>query len=471
MLAFGNRARLDLIPGLAENALPLKTIGDAMHIRNTVLRRVAQIELETDPAVRRRLGRFVVIGGGFSGVETAGELADCLRSIRRYYPRVAADELQVTLLQDQPRLLLELPERLGHAAHRSLCARGVDVRIGTRATGVSERAVALAGGETISTATVICTIGTRPNALVDRMTLPVERGRIVVDPDLSVRGTPGVWAIGDCASIVNARDGKLAPPTAQFAVREARHAAANLLATLDGTPTRAFDYKARGSMAAIGHMKGVAELFGIPLSGLPAWLLWRAYYLSQMPTLGTQGAHLRRVDVGDVLSDRHHASALHARARSVDPVASRKQMIARSDYFAGDVATDFGEIRPESFTVRLIPRHPDKRSHCCPPSKEKVMFTSNRSRARAAQSALLAGLLSLAVAAPALAGGCPADKVGNNPLTGAAKAPVGVTEMELAYIDLSKESVNLPSAACATVTWRSSPAVSFRCIRTPTGRR
>jgi NADH dehydrogenase len=286
VLAFGNRARLDLIPGLAEHALPLKTIGDAMHIRNTVLRRVAQIELETDPAVRRRLGHFVVIGGGFSGVETAGELVDCLRSIRRYYPRVAAGELKVTLLQDPPRLLLELSERLGLAAHRSLSARGVDVRTGARASCVSERAVALAGGEMISAATVICTIGTRHNVLVERMTLPVERGRIVVNPDLSVRDTPGVWAIGDCASIMNARDGKLAPPTAQFAVREARHAAANLLATLKGAPTRAFDYKARGSMAAIGHMKGVASLLGIPLSGLPAWLLWRAYYLSQMPTLG-----------------------------------------------------------------------------------------------------------------------------------------------------------------------------------------
>ena len=140
VLAFGNRARLDLIPGLAENALPLKTIGDAMHIRNMVLRRVAQIELETDPAVRRRLGHFVVIGGGFSGVETAGELVDCLSGIRRYYPRVARDELKVTLLQDQPRLLLELSERLGAAAHRSLTARGVDVRTGTRATCVGARA-------------------------------------------------------------------------------------------------------------------------------------------------------------------------------------------------------------------------------------------------------------------------------------------------------------------------------------------
>ena len=135
-------------------------------------------------------------------------------------------------------------------------------------------------------ATTICTIGAQPNALVWRMTIPVERGRIVVNPDLSVRDTPGVWAIGDCALVMNARDGKYAPPTAQFAVREARLAAANLLTVLRGGPTHAFDYKARGSMAAIGHMKGVADVFGIPLWGLPAWLLWRAYYLSQMPTLG-----------------------------------------------------------------------------------------------------------------------------------------------------------------------------------------
>ncbi len=286
VLAFGNRARLDLIPGLAENALPLKTIGDAMHIRNMVLRRVAQIELETDPAVRRRLGHFVVIGGGFSGVETAGELADCLSSIRRYYPRVGPDELRITLLQDQPRLLTELSERLGVAAHRSLTARGVDVRVGARAICVGARAVALAGAEMLPAATTICTIGTRPNALVERMTLPVERGRIVVNADLSVRDTPGLWAVGDCALVPNARDSKFAPPTAQFAVREARHLASNLLAVIVGGPTRAFDYKARGSMAAIGHMKGVADVFGIPLWGLPAWLLWRAYYLSQMPTLG-----------------------------------------------------------------------------------------------------------------------------------------------------------------------------------------
>jgi NADH dehydrogenase len=286
VLALGNRARLDLIPGLAEHALPLKTVGDAMHIRNMVLRRVAQIELEDDPAARRALGHFVVIGGGFSGVEVAGELIDCLRSIRRYYPRVAHDELKVTILQDQPRLLVELSERLGRAAEQSLAGRGVDVRTGVRAVAVDGRSVTLADASTLRTATVVCTIGTRPNPLIEAMQLPTERGRIVVDGDLSVRNAPKVWAIGDCAYVPNAHDQSLAPPTAQFAVREARCLARNLVAVMRGGPTRPFRYCARGQMAAIGHLKGVADIFGVPLSGLPAWLLWRAYYLSQMPSVG-----------------------------------------------------------------------------------------------------------------------------------------------------------------------------------------
>jgi NADH:ubiquinone reductase (H+-translocating) len=286
ILAFGNRARIDLLPGLAEHGLALKTVGDAMHIRNVVLRRIARIELESDPAVRRRLGHFVVIGGGFSGVETAGELVDCLASIRQYYPRVGADELKVILLQDHPRLLLELPERLGYAAHRSLSERGVTVRTGARARCVNERSVMLDTGEVLSAATVICTIGTRPNALVTRMLLATERGRIVVAPDLSVPNAPGLWAVGDCALVPNASDGKTCPPTAQFAVREAALLADNLIATLSGKPTRAFSYRPLGAMAAIGHRKGIASLFGLPLWGLPAWLIWRAYYLAQMPTLG-----------------------------------------------------------------------------------------------------------------------------------------------------------------------------------------
>ncbi len=285
VLAFGNRARLDLLPGMALHALPLKTVGDALHIRNVVLRRLARIELEDDPALRREMGHFVVIGGGFSGVEVAGELVDCLAGIRRFYPRVARDELQVSLLHDQDRLLPEMSPALADAALRSLRRRGVDVQLGARARAIHERGVALDDGRSLVAQTVISTIGTRPNSLAAELGLPSERGRIAVEPDLAVAGHRGVWALGDCAAVPNAWDDRLSPATAQFAVRQARHLAANLLAACRGEPTRAFRARPRGTMAALGRRNGVAEVFGIGISGLPAWLLWRAFYLSQMPTL------------------------------------------------------------------------------------------------------------------------------------------------------------------------------------------
>jgi NADH dehydrogenase len=286
VLAYGNRARVDLIAGMAEHAVVLKTVGDAMHIRNLVLRRLAQIELETDAELRRCLGHFVVVGGGFSGVEVAGAIADSLHQIRRYYPRVKPDELNVTLLQNAERLLVELPLSLGSAAEHSLRRRGVDVRTMTGASAIGARSVELKDGCVLDTATTICTIGTLPNVLTTRLAqLPAERGRIVANADLSIANADGVWAIGDCALIRNGEDG-LAPPTAQFAVAEAKHLARNLIARCHGKPTRTFAHRSRGMIATVGHHKGVAQIFGVKLSGLPAWLLWRAYYLSQMPTFG-----------------------------------------------------------------------------------------------------------------------------------------------------------------------------------------
>ena len=286
VLALGSRARLDLVPGMAEHALPLKTVGDALHIRNAVLRRAARIELESDRSLRRRLGRFVVIGGGFSGVEVAGQLADCLASIGRYYPRVAAGELEVVLLQDFDRLLPELPPRLGAAALDSLDSRRVRVKLGARAAEITRQGVRLADGSFVPSGTIVCTIGTRPNPLIQDLKVALDKGRIPVAPDLSVPGRDGLWALGDCALVPNADDGKFAPPTAQFAVQEAKHLAGNLIAKLSNGKTKPFRHRSRGMMASVGHLKGVAELFGVPLTGLAAWLLWRAYYLSQMPTLG-----------------------------------------------------------------------------------------------------------------------------------------------------------------------------------------
>jgi NADH dehydrogenase len=213
VFAFGTRANLSIVPGMAEHALPLKLVGDAMFIRNRILQRVARIELESDPETRRRLGHFVVVGGGFSGVEVAGELADFLASARRFYPRVAKEELAVSILQDADRLLPELPECLGRAAERSMTRRGIRVRLAARAASVEAGGVTLASGEFIASATVICTIGTKPNPVVERLGVPTQRGRIETGPDMALKDLPGLWAIGDCALVTNGRSGQFSPPT------------------------------------------------------------------------------------------------------------------------------------------------------------------------------------------------------------------------------------------------------------------
>lgn len=290
VFAFGVRANLDLVPGMRRHALPLKLVGDAMFIRNRVLQRIARIELETDPEVRRWLGRFIVIGGGFSGVEVAGALADYIDSARRFYPRVRRDELRVSILHDTARLLPELPEPLGEAAAESMRARRIDVRLGTRAAAVDADGVTLAGGEAVAGATIICTIGTRPNPLVEtlktHLPLPLRRGRIETADDMSVPGLPNVWATGDCALVKNGQGGQPCPPTAQFAVAQAHQLAANIQLRLSGRPTLPFTYRTKGMVATVGHMKGVAQVYGVNLKGLPAWLLWRALYLMRMPTFG-----------------------------------------------------------------------------------------------------------------------------------------------------------------------------------------
>lgn len=287
VLAFGLRAHIDILPGMVEHGLPLKLVGDAMHIRNKVLQRMASIELcpGGGPA-RREHGHIVVVGGGFSGVEVAGALADFMHDARRYYPGIRDGELAITLLHDGDRLLPELPAPLGLAAARSLRKRGVVVRLGAKAAQVNDREVVLADGQRLAARTVICTVGTRANPVVAQLGLPLMRGRIQTLPDCAVDAARDLWALGDCAAVPNADQGGMSPPTAQFAVAQAKQLAHNLVAHVQGRATWPFAYRSKGMMATTGLHKGVAELFGLHLSGLPAWLLWRAYYLSRMPTFG-----------------------------------------------------------------------------------------------------------------------------------------------------------------------------------------
>jgi NADH dehydrogenase len=284
VLACGQGADLSLVKGMARYALPLKTLGDALFMRNRAIVRLEQAELQPDDDARRWLTSFVVIGGGFSGVEVAGGLMDFLRASRRYYGSL--NDLKVTLVHSGDRLLPELSPELGAFAERKMREEGIDVRLNARCARVDDRGITLKDGEIVTAGTVICTIGTAPNPLIAALPLPKQRGRLEVAPDMSVPSAPGVWALGDCAAVPNARDGSISPPTAQFAERQARALAANLVRKARGAPTRPFAYKPIGQLAAIGHNKAVAELFGIKLVGFVAWLLWRGVYLLKIPTLG-----------------------------------------------------------------------------------------------------------------------------------------------------------------------------------------
>ncbi|HEY7639881.1 MAG TPA: NAD(P)/FAD-dependent oxidoreductase [Steroidobacteraceae bacterium] len=285
VLACGVNANLDLVKGMAQHALPLKTLGDSLFLRNRVISRLEQAELQPDVRARRWLTTFVIIGGGFSGVETAGELIDFLQASLKYYPRIQRDDIRVVLLHGQNRLLPELSASLGEFARRKMCMHGLDIRLEARAVRIDDRSVTLGNGEIIPAGTIVCTIGTSPSPLVTESPLPKERGRVRVDPDMSVPGFEGVWALGDCAAVPNQLDGKVCPPTAQFADRQARQLARNISAKLRGQATRPFAFKPVGQLATIGHNKAVAEMFGLRISGFVAWLLWRGVYLLKIPTL------------------------------------------------------------------------------------------------------------------------------------------------------------------------------------------
>src|SRR4051794_33947070 len=285
VIACGNAVKLDIIPGMAAHGWPLKTMGDALVLRNHLIGLLEKAQVEPDDERRRQLLSVVVVGGGFSGVEVAGEIADLLKESARFYTDVPPGDVRVTLLHRGERILPELPPTLGEFARDKMRARGIDIRLKSEAQAVTEWGVWLKGGGEVPAATVVCTIGTTANPLLVDAKLPMERGRVKAEPDLRVAGFENVWALGDCAAVPNAHDGQPSPPTAQFAVRQAKWLARNLSAAIAGKPTAPLKFKPRGSFASIGNRRAVGRVFGLRLSGLPAWFLWRGIYLSKMPTL------------------------------------------------------------------------------------------------------------------------------------------------------------------------------------------
>src|SRR5262249_42143593 len=231
---------------------------DALVLRNHAIHVLEEADIERDPEMRKSLLTFVVAGGGFSGVEAVAELNDFVRAAAKSFRNVKAEEIRVVLLHAGPLILPELPQRLAAFAQRLLIKRGVEIRLDTRLHGATAEAALLASGERMPTRTLVSTVPSGPNPLVAALPCRKERGRIVTDAFLELPEHPGVWAVGDCAFIIDGQTGEPSPPTAQHATRQARCAAANIVATLRGGAKRRFAFKVLGKMGALGHRSAVA---------------------------------------------------------------------------------------------------------------------------------------------------------------------------------------------------------------------
>jgi len=284
IIALGGVTDLAAVPGMAEHGVGVRTLGDAFYLRNRALDMLEEARIEPDAERRQRLLTFVVVGGGSAGVEVAAELRDLVELAARSFHDIRL-EPRVVLVHSRPIVLSELGVRLGRYATKKLRAAGVDLRLGRRVARVELDRVELDDGTTIPTATVVSTVGNAPNpALASIPAARDGRGWLTPDATFALPGVESVWALGDCASIIDPKTDRPMPATAQHAVREGPHAARNVLAALDGRPQTPFDYGQLGMLVSVGRFKAVGDVLGIKVSGLLGWFLWRSYYLLRLPT-------------------------------------------------------------------------------------------------------------------------------------------------------------------------------------------
>jgi NADH dehydrogenase len=289
VIALGSTTSDFGVPGVSEHALPLKVIEDASKIHSHVLGTLEVAAETRDRVERDRLLRFVIVGGGFTGVEATGELLGFLKSVARYYPALEDASIECVLVEGGKSLLAHLPPKFGKRAAASLRRRGVRLHLGDKVASVDADGVTMKSGTRFDSRSVIWSAGTVPSPLAKRVGLQTdEHGAISVAGDFSVKGTPHAWALGDCAAVPKPKGGTYAP-LAQNAIREGPALAENLLASLDGKPTKNFRYRVLGQMASLGDRQGLALLpGGHMISGLPAWILWRVYYLGRLPGWGNK---------------------------------------------------------------------------------------------------------------------------------------------------------------------------------------
>ncbi len=286
VLALGAVPNFHRTPGIEEHSVTMKTLGDAILLRNRMLEALDVADNHPDEAERMAMLTVVVAGGGFAGAETAGAVNDLLREAIRFYPRLREDMLRIVLAHQGEVVLPELSESLGRYAQTQLKRRGVDVRLKTGVTGYNGKELTLTDGTQIATRLVVWTAGITPSPLVSGLPCAMQQGRVLVNTCMQVPQWPGVWALGDCAAVPDSLNpGKYCPPTAQHAIRQAAVLAGNIVAEMRGQALRPFRFKMLGMLAAIGRRAGVAEILGLRFSGIIAWALWRTIYLGKLPGL------------------------------------------------------------------------------------------------------------------------------------------------------------------------------------------
>ena len=285
VIALGNITNFHGMPGMMENAMPFRTLADAMVLRNHLIQVLEEADVEENSELRRQLLTFVVGGGGFSGVEVMAELNDFVRSVKRNYLRVRNEPHRCMIVQAGDRILPEMSETLALFAQSILRKRGVEIILNDRLkAATSERAILQSGTE-IPCKTLVSTVPSALPPIVQRLDCPKERGKLLVNTGLELKDYEGeVWALGDCAAIKTVA-GTAVPPTAQHAIREASTAAINIAAAVRGGKRAHFRFEGLGTLGSLGHGAAVAQIFGVKVSGLLAWLLWRCVYLMKMPGL------------------------------------------------------------------------------------------------------------------------------------------------------------------------------------------
>ncbi|MBI4228421.1 MAG: NAD(P)/FAD-dependent oxidoreductase [Deltaproteobacteria bacterium] len=285
IIALGSMTGYHGVPGAEEYSFPLKSLADAMILRSHVIDMFEYADLEKDPELRRKLLTFVVVGGGYTGIEVAAELNDFVESSQRFYKSVKADEVRVLVVDPGTRIMHEMSEGLADYGLNLLRKRGMEFLLQTRVKAVTPDGVEFQDGNLVETETAIWAAGTAPQPPVRKLPFANERGRIEVNEYMEVPNFSGVWALGDCAQIPDPYTGKPYPPTAQHATREGKRVAFNVAGTIRGRERdkKPFKYKAMGMLAPLGRRSAVAEILGLKFSGFVAWFMWRSIYLSKIP--------------------------------------------------------------------------------------------------------------------------------------------------------------------------------------------